>query len=64
MNNAVDVDFSSDGEYMAFTSIFGTLSLYSTQQHCQDLYAGTRVQQFFNYDNQKHDHNVYERLAK
>ena len=33
MNNAVDVDFSSDGEYMAFTSIFGTLSLYSTESH-------------------------------
>jgi WD40 repeat protein len=29
MNNAVDVDFSSDGEYIAFTSIYGTLSLYA-----------------------------------
>lgn len=62
MNNAVDVDFSSDGEYMAFTSIFGTLSLYSTESHRQALYAGTRVQQFFTYDNQRHDHNLYERL--
>ena len=30
MNNAVDVDFSQDGDYIAFSSIYGTLSLYST----------------------------------
>jgi len=33
MNNAVDVDFTSDGEYIAFSSIYGTLSLYSLQHH-------------------------------
>ena len=43
MNNAVDVDFTSDGEYMAFTSIFGTLSLYSTEIYKQAQYGGTRV---------------------
>jgi WD40 repeat protein len=35
MNNAVDVDFSQDGDYIAFSSIYGTLSLYSTQHHKQ-----------------------------
>ena len=30
MNNQVDVDFSQDGEYIAMTSIYGTLTLYST----------------------------------
>ena len=30
MNNQVDVDFSTDGEYIGMTSIYGTLTLYST----------------------------------
>ena len=29
MNNQVDVDFSTDGDYIAFSSYFGTLSLYT-----------------------------------
>ena len=33
MNNQVDVDFSSCGEYIAMTSIYGTLTLYSTLHH-------------------------------
>jgi hypothetical protein len=33
MNNALDVDFSSDGQYIAFSSHYGTLSLFSTQYH-------------------------------
>lgn len=61
MNNAVDVDFTSDGQYLAFTSIFGTLSLYSTQSHLQRQYSATRVQQFFTYDNAKHEYNPFER---
>jgi hypothetical protein len=30
MNNSVDIDFSSDGEYIALSSIYGTLSLFTT----------------------------------
>lgn len=33
MNNQMDVDFSPDGDWLAFSSVFGTLSLYTTQ--CQ-----------------------------
>lgn len=61
MNNAVDVDFSNDGQYIAFTSLYGTLSLYSTEAYKEAQYQGTRVQQFFSYDNQMHDYNPYER---
>jgi hypothetical protein len=61
MNNAVDVDFSTDGTCIAFTSLYGTLSLYSTETQNEAQYQGTRVQQFFSYDNQMHDHNPYER---
>jgi len=44
MNNAVDADFTSDGEYIAFSSIYGTLSLYSLQHHRKEQYYGTRIQ--------------------
>lgn len=60
MNNAVDVDFSSDGDYIALASFYGTLSLYSNQSHRVQRYLATRVQQFFSYDVEKHDHNPYE----
>lgn len=33
MNNSIDVDFSSCGEYIALTSLYGTLSLYTTEVH-------------------------------
>jgi hypothetical protein len=62
MNNAVDVDFTADGEYLAMSSIYGTLTLYSTSANKKHQYLGTRVQQFFPYDDQMHDHNPYERL--
>jgi len=62
MNNAIDVDFSSDGQYLALTSLYGTLSLYTTETYKEAQYLATRVQQFFNYDNQMHDYSPYERL--
>ena len=62
MNNAVDVDFTSNGEFLAMTSIYGTVSLYSTSSNLRHQYESTRVQQFFPYDDQMHDHNPYERL--
>ena len=60
MNNAVDVDFSSDGQYIALSSIYGTITVYTTNEQNLARYEGTRVQQFFAYDNQMHDHNPYE----
>lgn len=62
MNNQMDVDFSPDGNYIAFSSIFGTTSLYSTHSHKKIEYQCTRVQQFFPYDNQNHDCNIFETL--
>lgn len=44
MNNALDVDFSSDGQYLALTSLYGTVSLYTTETHREAQYQGTRVQ--------------------
>jgi len=43
MNNQVDVDFSTDGEYIGMTSIYGTLTLYSTLPHKMIQYQCTRV---------------------
>ena len=60
MNNQVDVDFSSDGDYIALSSFFGTVSLYTNQSHQMQRYQCTRVQQFFMYDNEKHAENLYE----
>ena len=51
MNNAVDVDFSSDGQYIALSSIYGTITVYTTNEQNLARYEGTRVQQFFAYDN-------------
>ena len=64
MNNALDIDFSPDGQYIAFTSHFGTLSLYSTQHQRQAQYNATRVQQFFEFDKENHDHNIFEQLTE
>ena len=61
MNNMVDVEWSSDGNYLALSSYYGTLSLYSNQKHRKAGYSATRVHQFFPYDNEMHDHNPYER---
>lgn len=44
MNNQMDVDFSPDGDWLAFSSVFGTMSLYSTQSHRKAQYLCTRVQ--------------------
>jgi WD40 repeat protein len=38
MNNQMDVDFSADGDWIAFTSNYGTLSLYSTHAHRKYMY--------------------------
>lgn len=61
MNNQVDVDFSTDGNYIAFSSYFGTLSLYTNEHHKIQSYMTTRVQQFFMYDNTMHNENLYEK---
>jgi hypothetical protein len=58
----MDVDFSSCGDWLAFSSIFGTTSLYTTQAQRKIQYQCTRVQQFFPYDNENHDKNVFETL--
>ena len=63
MNNQVDVDWSSDGNYIAFSSFYGTLSLYSNFAYRKLSYASTRVHQFFHYDNEMHEHNPYERAT-
>ena len=63
MNNQMELDISPDGDWIAFTSNFGTLSLYSTQAHRKSHYQCTRVQQFFPYDNENHDTNIYETLS-
>lgn len=43
------------------TSYYGTLSLYSSNGHRCRSYAATRVHQFFEYDNEQHDENLYEK---
>jgi hypothetical protein len=43
MNNSLDIDFSPDGQFLALSSQYGTLSLYSTVWHYQKNYKGTRV---------------------
>lgn len=64
MNSAVDVDWSPDGNYIAFSSVLGTISLYSTMPHKQAQYMATRVQQFFPYDDEMHDSNIFETLGR
>lgn len=64
MNNQVDVDWTSDGDYIALSSFYGTLSLYSNFPHLQYKYCTTRIQQFFNYDNEMHDSNIYEQESR
>lgn len=44
MNNALDVDFTQDGSSVAFTSNYGTLSLYSLNHFREAQYKATRVQ--------------------
>lgn len=63
MNNQMDVDFSPDGDFIAMSSTYGTVSLYSTQAHLRSQYQCTRVQQFFPYDNENHDGNIFETLG-
>ena len=64
MNNMVDVEWSADGNYLALSSYYGTLSLYSNQKHRKAGYSATRVHQFFPYDNEMHGHNPYEQVAE
>ena len=44
MNNQVDVDWTSDGDFIALSSKYGTLSLYSNLPHLQYKYCATRIQ--------------------
>jgi WD40 repeat protein len=43
MNNSLDIDFSPDGQFLALSSQYGTLSLYSTVWHLQKNYKVKRV---------------------
>ena len=43
MNNMVDVEWSAYGNYLALSSYYGTMSLYSNQKHCKAGYSSTRV---------------------
>ena len=63
MNTAVDVDFTQDGRFLALTSLYGTLSLYTTSHHLAHRYQYTRVQQFFAYDNEMHDYSPLDQAT-
>lgn len=58
MNNSIDGRFSPNGESFIVGSELGTLSLFSCD-HSSFKYEATRVEQFYDKDDQKHLFNLY-----
>ena len=52
MNNMVDVEWSSDGNYLALSSYYGTLSLYSNQKHRKAGYSALPWVRYITRDGQ------------
>jgi hypothetical protein len=58
MNDPFNGKFSPDGSCFVVGSEMGTLSLYSCDGGIE-RYSATRVEQFYEFDNIKHDGNIY-----
>mmetsp|Transcript_12241 Transcript_12241/g.18961 ORF Transcript_12241/g.18961 Transcript_12241/m.18961 type:complete len:130 (+) Transcript_12241:668-1057(+) len=62
MSNAIDFILSEDGQNLALTSPYGTLSLWSKNTNCKSNYERTRIQQFFEFDSERGTTNHFENL--